>query len=64
MSAIEIAIGRVSLTRKDCWSAIEEVAGRMTLVWITIAAYWFVIVLFMMALCRAAARGDTVLAVA
>ena len=34
----------------------------MTVVWITIAAYWFVTVLFMMALCRAAARGDSVLA--
>jgi hypothetical protein len=36
----------------------------MTVVWIAIAANWFVIVLFMMALCRAAASGDTVLAVA
>jgi hypothetical protein len=35
----------------------------MTVVWITVTAYWFVIVLFMMALCQAAARGDAVLAV-
>ena len=35
----------------------------MTLVWITVTAYWLVTVLFMMALCRVAARGDEVLAV-
>ena len=35
----------------------------MTVVWITITAYWLVTVLFMMALCRAASRGDAVLAV-
>ena len=35
----------------------------MTLVWITITAYWLVTVLFMMALCRVAAHGEKVLAV-
>ena len=65
MPAVQIAIGRGASTHQDFSCVIEEVAIEevaMTVVWITITAYWLVTVLFMMALCRAAARGDTVLA--